>query len=708
MFDKERTMNEMRILACLALGLVAFCACGAAPARAQSERPSWMGVAVAGLETELAAKYGDGARASARRGMEQVASFWRAEDGDRAVFEEFVRASFAGDAATRDAIFERFERVFDKLDGHMHEIGTELRRQADLDLGPILPVDEIFAGYSPSAHVSDDFFANKISFVALLNFPLTTLEERVAKGAGWSRREWAEVRLAQRFSRRVPASVNLAVAKISAGADAYVASYNIWMHHLLDDAGARLFPAGMRLLTHWNLRDELKANYRDAAAGPAKQRMIMKVMERIVTQTIPRAVVDNPAVDWNPYTNEVAAAAVKDADVEPDVSATNEREPDTRYATLLSTFKASRLVDPYSPTAPTLIARRFDESREIPEERVRAMLEQVCSSPLVSKVARLIEQRLGRSLEPYDIWYSGFRPASPRSGEELDGIVAAKYPTPEAFERDIPNILVKLGFDRGRAEYIARHIAVEPARGSGHASGAGMKGGTARLRTRVRPGGMDYKGFNIAIHELGHNVEQVLSINDVDHTLLQGVPNTAFTEAFAFLFQARDLALLDLPVASDETGEAMRVLNDFWGTYEIAGVSLVDMAVWHWMYEHPDATPAELRDAVLGIAKGVWNRYYAPVFRKKDVVLLAVYSHMIDSYLYLPDYPMGHLISAQIEKKVAEAGSIGPEFERMATFGAVLPDLWMRNATGSPVGAEALLAETADALKIVSRKGARK
>jgi oligoendopeptidase F len=219
---------------------------------------------------------------------------------------------------------------------------------------------------------------------------------------------------------------------------------------------------------------------------------------------------------------------------------------------------------------------------------------------------------------------------------------------------------------------------------------------------------MDYKGFNIAIHELGHNVEQVLSINDVDHTLLQGVPNTAFTEAFAFLFQARDLALLDLPVASDETGEAMRVLNDFWGTYEIAGVSLVDMAVWHWMYEHPDATPAELRDAVLGIAKGVWNRYYAPVFRKKDVVLLAVYSHMIDSYLYLPDYPMGHLISAQIEKKVAEAGSIGPEFERMATFGAVLPDLWMRNATGSPVGAEALLAETADALKIVSRKGARK
>ena len=42
---------------------------------------------------------------------------------------------------------------------------------------------------------------------------------------------------------------------------------------------------------------------------------------------------------------------------------------------------------------------------------------------------------------------------------------------------------------------------------------------------------MDYKGFNIAVHEMGHNVEQVISLNDIDHTLLEGVPNTAFTEA---------------------------------------------------------------------------------------------------------------------------------------------------------------------------------
>ena len=143
-------------------------------------------------------------------------------------------------------------------------------------------------------------------------------------------------------------------------------------------------------------------------------------------------------------------------------------------------------------------------------------------------------------------------------------------------------------------------------------------------------------------------------------------------------------------------------MNDFWGTYEISGVALVDMAVWHWMYDHPQATPAELNQATVQIAKDTWNRYYAPVFNKSDVVLLGVYSHMIDSFLYLPDYPIGHLIAFQIEEQMKKAGSIGPEFERMAVMGRVTPDLWMEHATGQPVGAEALLEATQHALTVVS------
>ncbi len=87
------------------------------------------------------------------------------------------------------------------------------------------------------------------------------------------------------------------------------------------------------------------------------------------------------------------------------------------------------------------------------------------------------------------------------------------------------------------------------------------------------------------------------------------------------------------------------------------------------------------------------------MFGKKDVVLLAIYSHMIDSFLYLPDYPIGHLIAFQIEEQMKKAGSIGPEFERMAKMGRVTPDLWMEHATGKPVSADSLLAATAEALK---------
>lgn len=675
-------------------------------ARQGGSQLPWMKESIRKLEGELVAKYGETQRARVRRGLEQVARFWRAEDGDAASFEDFVRTNFAGEQATLNALFERFEHNLEQIDGHMQEIGREFRQQSDLDIGQILPFDDLFAGYDPSAHVTDDFFQNKLAFIVLLNFPLTTLQERLNEGEKWSRRQWAEVRLAQRFSKRIPAEVNLAIAQASAESDRYIAEYNIWMHHLVDAQGNRLFPPKLRLLSHWNLRDEIKADYSDAKEGLAKQRLIQQVMERIVTQTIPAVVVNNPNVDWNPSTNEVRPAAVKDAEgAAAEISAkalTNAPEPNTRYAKLLLDFQASRKADPYSPTAPTLIARRFDENREIPEARVRQMFEQVLSSPLVPQVAQLIETRLGRSLEPFDIWYNGFRPRGTYTEAQLDEVVSKKYPTADAYKKEIPNLLMQLGFTKERADYLAGNIIVDPARGSGHAMGASMREAKTHLRTRVEKGGMNYKGFNIAVHEMGHNVEQTFSLNKIDYYTLQGVPNNAFTEALAFVFQGHDLELLGL-AKRDAKSRALKTLDDFWGAYEIAGVALVDMAVWHWMYDHPGATPEELKEATVQIAKETWNKYYAPHFKKRDVVLLGIYSHMIDSFLYLPDYPIGHMIAFQIEEQMEKAGNIGSEFERMATTGNVVPDLWMKKATGAPVGPEALLTATSSALKEITR-----
>lgn len=659
--------------------------------------------AAAAARAELVAKYGPAEKARIERGVAQLAALWRpAADGDLVAF---ARTAFLPRGPELDATFERFEHVFEAIDGHAVEVGRTLREPTELDRGPMLPVDPLLAAFDPSAHLIDDLFDSKLAFVVLVNFPLTTLKERLKDGAGYTRLKWAEARLALKFATRIPAEVQREQARTGADADLYISGYNVWMHHLVGEHGERLWGKGVRLLSHWNLRDELKADYAEKG-GIAKQRTIIQLMERIVTQTIPAAVIDNPRLDWNPFTNQVTAAPAAEIEDAPPpgraVAPDAAPEADVRYARLLAQFRARRLADPYCPSMPTAIARSFEEGRELPEERVVGLLEELLRSPVVARVARKIEARLGRKLEPADLWYAGFKPRSRFSEAELDALVRKRYPDAQAFAADVPRILRDLGFPDERARHIADHIVVDPARGSGHALAAARRGDEAHLRTRIEKDGMNYKGYNIAVHELGHNVEQVLSLYDVDHTMLRGVPNTAFTEALAFVFQKRDLELLGVVPrgATDAESERARVLADFWEAWEIAGVSIVDVRVWHWMYDHPDATATQLRDATLGIAREVWNRYYAPVLGGKDTPLLGIYSHMISYPLYLSDYPIGHLIAFQIEEQLArKGGPVGPEFERMAIFGSVAPDLWMTHATGAPVSARSLLRATEAALK---------
>jgi hypothetical protein len=648
----------------------------------------------------LVKKHGEGARARIERGVTQVAALWRPSDGDLAAF---VSEQLVVDPALLTATRDRLESILEQVNGHMLEVGRALKWSTDVDNGPLLPVDPMLAGLDLGAHVDDDLFKSKVAFVALLNFPATTLAERLAEGAGWSRDQWASVRLAGRFDRRIPAEVQQHIALVGSQADLYIAEYNLWMHHVLSEKGERLFPKGLRLISHWNLRDQLKADYADPK-GHEKQRTIARLMERIVTQSIPAAVVNNPRVDWSPFTNEVKPTPA--AELEEDAPAAPERsagpEPDTRYAQWLAQFKAQREADPYSPTAPTAIARSFDVGREIPEGRARKMLVDVVTSPQVKQVAERIGRDLasrapGRKLEPYDIWYNGFQARGRYTEAELDALTKKRYPTAQAFAADIPRILRDLGFPPARADFIAKHIVVDAARGAGHAMQAARRGDFPHLRTRVGKEGMDYKGYNIAVHELGHNVEQVISLYDVDHTLLAGVPNTAFTEALAFVFQARDLELLGL-AKPDPKSESMRVLSDLWAAYEIAGVALLDMDVWHWLYDHPQAGPAELRDAVVAAARRIWSQYYAPVLGGSDTPMLAIYSHLVAYPLYVTDYPIGHLIAFQIERQLDKGGKVGVEFERMAKQGSITPDAWMVGATGAPVGPEALLAAAAKVL----------
>jgi len=651
-------------------------------------------------KAKLVAKFGDAnpeLKARIERGVTQVAQLWRAGDGDLVAF---ALEQFVADPAARDVMFTRMQSVLEQIKGHNLEVTRSSKWVSEVeDQKPVPGVDQLLAAYDPSAHVVDDMFRTKTAFAVLLNFPLTTLADRIRDAATMDRRAWAEVRLTGWFDTRIPGDLAQAASAAEAAADQYIAGYYIWMHHVLAEDGKRLFPTGKHLISHWNLRDELKANYADKD-GVAKQQTIAKVMDRIVTQTIPKAVIDNPNLDWNPFTNKVTAAEAgtieADAPKDRPTAPSDEREPDTRFQKVIDHLTAARAIDKFSPIAPTRMQRALDGA-ELPEERVRGMLVEILESPLATKAAAEMEKRLGRKLEPFDLWYEFG--GGDTAEADLDAITRKKYPTAEAFAKDLVKILTGLGFTDARAKYLASNIAVDPSRGAGHAMGAERRGDKAHLRTRVEPNGMMYKGYNIAIHELGHNVEQTFSLYDIDYTLLAGVPNTAFTEALAFLFQARDLELLGRPKPGGDA-EKLRVLDAYWNTREIAGSALVELDVWKWLYANPTATATQLREATVRIAQETWDKYYAPTLGGKGMTLLGIYSHTITSPLYLFNYVVGHLIAFQVEEHVAgkDKATFATEFERVCKLGNILPDLWMQLATGKPVTTQPLLDATARAL----------
>lgn len=630
--------------------------------------------AIQGIETRLSDK------SLVEKGVRQAASLWRAEDGTEGEFIEFVKGNIMADDAAKEVLFQKLSTAFEVLFGTSNQISVRLQMPVHLTGSELTDIDYVFAGYSPSSHFSDDMFANKVAFITALNFPNFTLEEKNTLGREWSRLEWAYSRMGDIFTNRVPASINQRASQVYSNSENYIAGYNIMMGHLLTEDGRKLFPEDMVLLSHWNLRDEIKSNYADVPNAFEKQQMIYKVMEHIACQSIPADVVNNPAYDWAPYSNK-AYANGKEVSLSAEGAA--------RYSHILETFKVEQALDPYNPQLPTGIKRNFEGGMEISAEDIEEMFINLISSPEVAKVAELIKARLGRDLQPYDIWYDGFKSRSTISEDVLTAQTRKLYPDAKAFEKDMPRLLRNLGFTRADADYLSSKIVVEGARGSGHAWGASGRWEPARLRTRVGEKGMDYKGYNIAVHEFGHNVEQTLSLYDVDHYMLNGVPNTAFTEALAFIFQKRDLKLLGYPQQVDDN----TTLDIFWGAYEIMGVSLVDMYTWRWLYENPTATAEQLRDAVIGIARDVWNKYYEPVLGTHDSPILAIYSHMVNSPMYLPNYPFGHIIEFQLEEHLAGMSDreFASEIKRIFTIGTLTPHFWMEEAVGSKVSTDPLI-----------------
>lgn len=624
------------------------------------------------------------------RGVNQAATLWKVEDGTQEEFKTLVVKNFAKTAEEKEYLFSRICYIMERLYGTSNQLTVELQKPLHLAGADPIEVDYLMGSYTPFSHLSDDLFENKFAFITIANFPNYTLEEKNQLGKTWSRLEWAYARLGDIFTNRVPAELTAEKGVANGNSENYIAEYNIMMGHLLNEKGEKLFPEDMVLLSHWNLRDEIKSNYANIPNAHEKQEIIYKVMERIVDQTIPLEVINNATYDWDPYSNKTYKDGKEVA---------LETEGTRRYQHILDAYKVEKKIDPYTPSLPTGIQRNFEGGMEMSVEQLKELFIHLVSSEQVKQVGELIKSRLGRELRPYDIWYDGFKSRSTLSEDMLTAKTQAMYPNAEAFEKDMPRMLEALGFSKEDANYLAERIVVEGARGSGHAWGAQGKWEPARLRTRIVGNGMDYKGYNIAVHEFGHNVEQVLDLYKIDYYTLNGVPNTGFTEALAFIFQKRDLDLLGFKSERNDN----TTLDIFWGLYEIMGVALVDMAVWEWLYANPEATAEQLRDATLKIAKETWNKYYYPVLGTKDSPLLAIYSHMVNSPMYLPNYPLGHIIEYQLEShfaKFTNKQDFANEIKRIYTLGRLTPQLWMQQAVGENISTQPILDEIS---KIMSK-----
>ena len=112
----------------------------------------------------------------------------------------------------------------------------------------------------------------------------------------------------------------------------------------------------MALLSHWSLRDEIKASYADHTKGLEKQVMIYPVMKRIISQEIPEQVINNKEYEWTPCINEVFQKGEK---------VVYSPEPCRRYQHILNNFKALKAIDPFSPDLDSYIKRKFSGEMEI-------------------------------------------------------------------------------------------------------------------------------------------------------------------------------------------------------------------------------------------------------------------------------------------------------------------------------------------------------
>ena len=622
----------------------------------------------------------------ASSGVHRVAKRWQESDGDGEAFKTFCEESFVTSDKDRSRLLDRYESAMGSIGGHLYEIGRHLRRWTDLRGDEMPAVDNTMAMFDPCPDLSDQFYKQKIAFIALLNFTRPDLETMLLDGGSWSTDDWAEARIGRAFGPRIPAEVNDRARVLEHEADMFVSEFHVPVGCMVDASGKSWFEKDRKLIAHWLIREEIKAGYTQEG-GLEKQRALSWVMGRHIDGTLPKQIMNNSCTGkWNPQTNTIDG--VEETDLLGPV----------RYEQLNTQRSIAVDYDKYYDEHPTAIARKFDLEREIPEKMVEQLMIDLLEAPVRKDIAAYMSKQLGRPLESFDIYLEDISEGA--SSKELDEKVTAMFQDEQEFQTKIPEVLKGLGYSEEDAEFLGTRVNVEIARGAGHAMRPGIPEYNAWLRTNRLDDRLGWDGFDTAMHELGHNLEQLISTHFVPRPLLRNVPNTACTEAFAFLYQNKAKEVVGLPEDDEVKAFALASVEGLLAACQIAGPSLVELYTWRWLYQNPDATTEMLRDEMLSIAETVWDKYFKKYFGEDPYHILAAYQHMIGYPLYLPDYTIGHVISHQIKSHM-RGKDLAAETKRICSIGRLTPDQWMKNAVGSGISASQLIDDATAGLKAI-------
>ena len=656
-----------------------------AAAAATSVKKETVDKAIAALEQ----KFGKNDRIA--RGVNGLALHWNAETGTDEEFYEFAVSNFVEDSGLRE-LAVKLSQKFQFISGHLLMINRELSFPISVNTGKLTNLDRYFNNFHVAFDTQQEYYRSKVAHVVLLNFGYYTEAEKQANKSKWSLDEWGYAKLGDMFYKfkeeiKTPAGrLDENIMKVIPGDnEMYVNESTVVLNSLTDKKGKPLFTEDIELLFHWETRDYIKKLY--SSSNPNRlemQRSIYKAMVRYIDQTIPANVMNTEGFIWNPYTNEITVDGKKTEAVDSE---------NMRYALLRNIF-----IGRYRANADSaLFFNNFYKKYEMSAGQIEKLIVDFVSCQEAKEVADMVKKNLNRKkLEPFDLWYTGFDYRSKFSAEKLDKMVAAKFPTPQALQDSIPHFLKRLGFPEKSAEFYGGLIAIDPARGGGHAQPARLIGEKSRLRTNFEKTGLDYGGFETTMHEMGHNIQQTISNTMIDIFSRKGLPNPAATESAAYVFQSRAWdALMDLE--DRETVENYKTLYWFWENYQQAGPALCEIKIWQWMYSKKEFSVEELKDNVLRIAKEVWNKYYYPTFGVKDEPVMATYNHMINNSLYLAGYFLAHLTHMQIERQI-EGKDLQKEVERIYVAGNIPFDEWMRRATGSTLSSKAFIDMTREAL----------